>query len=204
MPIRLLVVAICAAVVLALGCENRTQLPVGPSVSDQNNALSGTVTGGALRFAAAAEHGKSITLFDACDPDTFNAPPPDGVGPGTCSRQGGITFANFIAELMNHHSVGAWHMAPGQATIKLGDTLSALNQGGETHTFTEVDEFGGGISPELNAILGLTRVQECDPRTLQFLPPGASFHEETDEVGVEKYQCCIHPWMRAEIHIVQR
>jgi len=22
-----------------------------------------------------------------------------------------------------------------------------------------------------------------------------------DEEGVEKYQCCIHPWMRAEVHI---
>jgi hypothetical protein len=38
---------------------------------------------------------------------------------------------------------------------------------------------------------------------VKLLHPGDSSHEKTDEVGVEKYQCCIHPWMRAEVRIVQ-
>ena len=35
-------------------------------------------------------------MHDACDPDTFNAPPRE---PGTCVRAGGVTFPQFIAEL---------------------------------------------------------------------------------------------------------
>ncbi len=37
-----------------------------------------------------------------------------------------------------------------------------------------------------------------------FLAPGASSREKEDEAGVEKYQCCIHPWMRAEVRIAEK
>jgi plastocyanin len=204
MSIRGYVVALAAAIAVAVGCESRGPLPVSPSATDQGNTMQIAGPGGASQFAAVTEHGKSITLFDACDPDTFNAPPPAGAGPGTCIRQGGVRFQNFLDQLSDHHSVGAWHMAPGQATIKLGDALEALNRGGEVHTFTEVEEFGGGFVQPLNDLGGFgARIPECDPTKVQLLHPGDSFHETTDEVGVEKYQCCIHPWMRAEIHIVQ-
>src|SRR5262249_37665432 len=175
--------------------------PASPSGSDQGNSLSAVSP---AQFAAKTDQGKTVMLMDACDPETFNAPPPVGIGPGTCSRQGGVQFANFIDQLTRHHSVGAWHMAPGEVMIKLGDVLSAFNNGGETHTFTEVDDFGGGFVPQLNALGGFgPTVPECNPQLVQLLPPGASSHETTDEVGVEKYQCCIHPWMRAEVRIVQ-
>ena len=79
----------------------------------------------------------------------------------------------------------------------------AVNRGGETHTFTEVDEFGGGIVPDLNERMGLTEVApECNMLApADFIPAGGSSSETEDEEGVEKYQCCIHPWMRAEVHI---
>jgi len=89
--------------------------------------------------------------------------------------------------------------------LKLGDVLSATNKGGETHTFTEVEDYGGGFVQVLNTLGGFgATVPECDPTKVQMLHPGESFHETTDEVGVEKYQCCIHPWMRTEVRIVQR
>jgi len=205
MSIRAYGVALVAAVAVAIGCESRGTLPASPSASDPGTTLSIASPGGASQFAEVTEHGKSITLFDACDPDTFNAPPPAGAGPGTCIRQGGVRFQDFLAQLSNHHSVGAWHMAPGQATIKLGDALEALNRGGENHTFTEVEDFGGGFVQPLNVLGGFgAQIPECDPTKVHLLHPGESFHETTDEIGVEKYQCCIHPWMRAEIHIVQR
>src|SRR5215510_11311288 len=109
---------LAAAAGLAVSCEGRGSQPLGPSSSTPGTALSA----GDGRFQPdAAEHGKTITIMDACDPDTFNAPPPLGIGPGTCSRHGGISFDNFIEQLTKHQSVGAWHFAPAQATIKLGD-----------------------------------------------------------------------------------
>jgi hypothetical protein len=201
MSIRAFLVSLAVAAAAAVACESRDSLPASPSMSD---GAGHTISAAApAQFAAVTEHGKSITLFDACDPDTFNAPPPAGAGPGTCIRQGGVRFQNFLDQLSNHHSVGAWHMAPGQAKIQLGDALEALNQGGEVHTFTEVANFGGGFVQPLNDLGGFgATIPECDPTKVQLLHPGDSFHEITDEVGVEKYQCCIHPWMRAVIQIV--
>jgi len=209
MSIRVSFVAVCVAAIVMIGCQNRQSLPAGPSSSDQIAAASTasvSTTGAAARVEAAkVDQGKTVMLMDACDPETFNAPPPAGVGPGTCSRQGGVRFASFIDELARHHSVGAWHMAPGEVTIKLGDVLSAVNHGGEAHTFTEVEEFGGGFVPQINQIGGFgDAIPECDPQAVHVLRPGESSRETTDEAGVEKYQCCIHPWMRTEVRIVQR
>jgi hypothetical protein len=62
---------------------------------------------------------------------------------------------------------------------------------------------GGGIVPDLNQRMGLTTVApECNQLApTAFIPAGGSSSETEDEEGVEKYQCCIHPWMRAEVHI---
>jgi len=147
--------------------------------------------------ASAAQH--PVTLFDACDPETFNA----AIGPGTCSRSGGVRFENFVAELTRHHSAGAWHFAPSEVTMRVGQLLVANNRGGEMHTFTEVEEFGGGNVPFLNNLVGLTTVApECS--TAVMIPPGGSSSETEHEAGVEKYQCCIHPWMRAEVRIAEK
>jgi hypothetical protein len=31
--------------------------------------------------------------------------------------------------------------------------------------------------------------------------PGTHITEDFDEAGDEKYQCCIHPWMRTVVHV---
>jgi hypothetical protein len=198
MSIRAYLVLLAVAATAAVACESRDSLPASPSLSGAGHTISAVTP---AQFAAVTEHGKSITLFDGCDPETFNDPV-TGVGPGTCTRPGGVRFQSFLDQVRDHHSVGAWHMAPGQAIIQLGDVLEALNQGGEVHTFTEVANFGGGFFQPLNDLGGFgAPVPEC-LQNPQLLHPGDTFHETTDEVGVEKYQCCIHPWMRAEIHIV--
>jgi hypothetical protein len=81
--------------------------------------------------------------------------------------------------------------------------LAAVNLGGETHTFTEVDDFGGGIVPQLNDLAGVpVPAPECLALVSDdFIPPGGSDSEVEDEEGTELYQCCIHPWMRAKVHI---
>ena len=141
-------------------------------------------------------------MFDACDPDTFNA----ALGPGTCVRSGGVRFENFLEQLGKHQKVGSWHFAPGNVAIQLGQRLVAANHGGETHTFTEVAAFAGGIVSSLNDLMGLSTVApECQQlQPTDFVPAGGSTSHVEDEAGLELCQCCIHPWMRAEIGVADK
>jgi plastocyanin len=164
------------------------------------NGPAAAATGSAAASSTAGANGHTVSIMDSCDPDSFNA----ALGAGSCTRNGGVRFEDFIGLLTAHQSVGAWHFAPAQAHLAVGDVLQAVNRGGETHTFTEVEEFGGGIVPRLNELSGNTTVApECaalKPDAL--IPPrGHSEAETEEEEGVEKYQCCIHPWMRLEVHV---
>jgi plastocyanin len=145
---------------------------------------------------------KTVRIMDECDPGTFNAV----LGNGACQRNGGMKFDQFNAQLAKLQLVPGWRFSPDNVTLRVGDVLAATNFGGERHTFTEVEDFGGGFVPALNAASGLTHVApEC--AALSFadaLAPGATFSETTDEAGDEKYQCCIHPWMRAVVHIAAK
>jgi plastocyanin len=194
----LLIVLIAGATVFA-GCENRSSQPTSPSTPD---SAQSAVAAGPAQLAVKGPSQHVVTMFDACDPETFNA----ALGAGTCTRSGGVQFDKFLEQLAQHHSIGGWHFAPSNVSMRAGDLLVASNRGGETHTFTEVDEFGGGIVPELNQAIGLTEVApECTRLAGEdFLAPDASSSEEEGEAGVEKYQCCIHPWMRAEVRIAQK
>jgi plastocyanin len=203
MTVRSCTFIACFAAALAVACESRNSPPVGPSTLQSRDSAATLATPGqmaatAVQHAAnAAQH--AVTLFDACDPDTFNV----AIGRGACTRNGGVTFENFVAQLTRHHSVGAWHFAPSEVTMRVGQLLVANNRGGETHTFTEVEEFGGGNIQFLNDLVGLTTVApEC--KNAVDIPSGGSSSETEHEAGVEKYQCCIHPWMRAEVRITEK
>jgi len=138
---------------------------------------------------------RQISMMDACDGPTFNI----AVGPGTCSRNGGVSFSQFVAQLTAHQSAGAWHNAPSQTNAWLGDSLIAVNKGGETHPFTRVAEFGGGIVPFLNQLAGTPNVApECTTETT-FVPPDGTDSESLNQTGELKFQCCIHPWMHATV-----
>ncbi len=193
----LIVFAFTAA--MFVGCEKNTAQPSAPSPLANEQAV---VVSQPAQLAANGASQHVVTMFDACDPETFNA----ALGAGTCTRSGGVRFDSFVDQLRNHHSIGAWHFAPPEVTMRVGQMLVATNHGGETHTFTEVEEFGGGIVPLLNQLTGMTSVApECNALTgRDFLAPGASSSETEEEAGVEKYQCCIHPWMRAEVRIAQK
>lgn len=178
---------VAAAAVIAAGCSD-SNMSTNPSrlASSSINADRG-----------GNDHTKTVNLMDACDPTSFNAA---GI---SCTRSGGVTLSQFMAQLANLHEVPAWRMAPANVNIRVGDMLAAMNTGGEVHSFTEVKEFGGGIIPPLNAGAGLTTVApEC--KEAHFLNPGEGTSEVADEEGVEKYQCCIHPWMRAIVHVSEK
>ena len=199
MSIRACFVALGAAVAMTVACQNREPLPVSPSKDGQIQSMSLVRPATVQRFASVADHGHTVTLSDGCDPETFNA----AFGDGTCTRSGGVRLPNFLDDLRKHQSAGAWHMAPNEVTLKVGEVLSAFNHGGEVHSFTEVKEFGGGFFQPINDILGLAEVPECAQAqaTGAVLKPGESSSEVENDEGVEHYQCCIHPWMRAEVRI---
>jgi plastocyanin len=200
MSIRLHSVIIAStAAALFVACDHGPAQSTSPSTVE--HAQSAPIAGPAQSAAkSAAQH--VVALFDACDPETFDA----ALGAGTCTRSGGVRFATFLEQLGRHGSIGAWRFAPSEVTMQVGQMLVATNRGGETHTFTEVEEFGGGIVPQLNALTGLATIApECGQlEPGDFLGPDASSMETEEDAGVEKYQCCIHPWMRAEVRVAAK
>ena len=140
-----------------------------------------------------------MDVRDECDSASFNAV----LGPGACSRRGSVTFDEFIAELKEKRVVGAWKNNPDQVGLAAGAALDARNIGGETHTFTRVASFGGGIVPLLNDLSGNSAVApECanvDPATI--VPAGGHVHTPQLAAGTYRFQCCIHPWMRSTVTV---
>jgi hypothetical protein len=168
-------------------------------------------------LAADRDEGKvsQIAIRDDCDPATFNLPPPNGAGPGTCNPlfHGETTFARFLDVLGKLHSEPKWRFSPDTLEMRVGDSFVATDRGGELHSFTEVAKFGGGVVPFLNDLSqrGAT-VPECSEQFGLFLAgqpssfvlPGQSFTdtEGTNDVGHPVlYQCCIHPWMNEVITV---
>src|SRR5437868_6088966 len=99
-----------------------------------------------------------IVALDECDPTTFNA----ALGADFCknvSLGAFTTFDNLFAEAAAGTPDPNWDFEPDTVHIKQGTILSVVDQGGEPHTFTEVEKFGGGFVPGLNG--GEATVREC-------------------------------------------
>lgn len=155
-----------------------------------------------------------IRMRDYCDPPSFNEP--TAGGPGTCIGTGLMPFGVFIHELGQDKSVGEWRFNPDAIQVEEGTTLSLANLGGELHTLTRVEKFGGGFVPPLNALSGNPIPA---PECARVLPDGslAPQPESPDNQFVEagtteqgptigehekqiKYMCCVHPWMRLVVN----
>jgi hypothetical protein len=147
--------------------------------------------------ASAGSATRQVQVLDDCDPTTFNA----AIGPGTCVKDGGTTFSEFVAQLRAQGRATAWRFAPGQLRLDGGGTLQARNRGGEVHTFTQVANFGGGCIQALNILLGLTPVPECagfpgGAFAATAVPPGGTLTTSPLTPGIHRFECLIHPWMR--------
>jgi len=146
----------------------------------------------------------AILLRDNCDPATFNA----ALGAGTCQRSTiihGLPLDAFTDTLQTRRTVGAWTIAPITISLKKGTTAVLWNTGGETHSYTEVQEFGGGVVARWNELSGNTAVApECAD---SIAARGSTLHAGEvrlhvfDQTGTRKYQCCFHPWMRQTVTI---
>jgi plastocyanin len=147
-----------------------------------------------------------ISVMDDCLPGDPGWNPTGG-----CTlfpHQGDVPFAEFGALLVspltnppNGALVGhpSWRNEPSHLTVSEGKTVRVTNDGGRGHTFTEVEHFGGGFVAQLN--IGLTAAPECAPAATIPLPGGATQQLTNLEPGLHKFQCCIHPWMRATIRV---
>ena len=184
---RIIFALLCSSVIAA--CDD-SQPPTSPDLAIA--AAKGGVPGRPVAL---------VKMMDACDPETFA-----GV-PGGCARNGGVTQEKFIEQLTRLQRAPAWKFTPGNLTIFVGDEYAATNTGGEVHTFTAVEAFGGGIVPFLNELSGLPIIApECAALGgADFIPAGGSTApEEANEAGDENYQCCIHPWMQATVQVRER
>jgi hypothetical protein len=117
----------------------------------------------------------------------------------------------FLGEVASDKSAGAWRFSPDQVSSDHQPlSITLKNMGGETHTFTKVNKFGGGFVDALNQASGNpVPAPECaqlvngvlTPQAPGvdnlFIPAGSTAMASTSRrEGQLRYQCCIHPWMR--------
>ena len=161
-------------------------------------------TQGLAQSAAPSPSVKQVVALDECDPTTFNA----ALGPDFCKNIAlgfSTTFDDLFKEAAAGHPDKKWDFEPDTVSMKQGTTLSVVDQGGEPHTFTEVQEFGGGFIAGLNG--GENTVPECAggfgkvkvarTRLLQ----GSQLQVVGLSKGEHKFECCIHPWMRVKVEV---
>ena len=148
-----------------------------------------------------------VVALDECDPATFNAP--TAGGPDFCRNVAlgaSTTFADLFAAAKRGSPDLKWDFEPDSLTINKDTILNVVDQGGEPHTFTEVEKFGGGFIPGLNAPNedsvpecsgGFSRVEVARTRILQ----GSQLQFTRLSKGEHLFQCCIHPWMRVKVEV---
>jgi plastocyanin len=147
---------------------------------------------------------RQVQMLDNCDGPSFNA----AIGPGTCNRNGGLSFGQFFAAL-ERGGAPSWRFSSDHLNVEAGGTITAVNRGGEFHTFTKVDSFAaGGCVPELNGPLGLPGRDPAfcgaafsDP--VLTVPAGAESEVPSSalERGHNHFQCMIHPWMTTTVTV---
>ena len=155
-----------------------------------------------IAAVAAANPGR-VVAQDDCEPVSFNLAVPGD--PPTCVGSGTTTFDSFIGQLVDHKFAGSWHFAPKQVNLKAGSDLVFENRGGETHSLTEVTQFGGGgIVPPLNLILfGTATPPFFFFPPLNIVPAGGTLTipAATLTPGTHLFFCAIHPWMQETVRV---
>jgi plastocyanin len=146
-----------------------------------------------------------IVALDECDPKTFN----DALGADFCKN---VTLGAFtvLTDLFKKAKAGTpdpnWDFEPDVLRVKKGTPLVVTDQGGEPHTFTEVEHFGGGFIPDLNGP-GEDTVSECEGGFANLGVARTRILQGSQQLitglgkGEHLFQCCIHPWMRVKVEV---
>ncbi|HEX4470211.1 MAG TPA: hypothetical protein VH080_11780 [Gemmatimonadaceae bacterium] len=198
--LRFSFVAVPALVLFVAACGDSNApptiaSPAAPSLSDRSAGNTNTANGD-----KDDDDAHSVRMLDDCDPASFDAALQD---PNACVGKGKTRFDKFIAELTRSQVAQKWRFQPNHIELDRGATLTAVNKGGEVHTFTRVAKFGGGVVPLLNTLSGNPDVApECT--TLEaddMVAPGGTYTAELNTDKLQHFQCCIHPWMRADVRL---
>jgi plastocyanin len=152
---------------------------------------------------------RTIQLVDDCDPSD-----PSWAPVGCLQDDGDVTAAEFNTFLRSPlydnippfgtepglFLVGhpSWRNDPSHVVIQAGKALKIRNVGGRPHTFTPVAQFGGGVVPPL--LVGTQPAPEC--ATHLRLEAGDSTTLTAGGTGIQRFQCCFHPWMRATVRVI--
>jgi plastocyanin len=190
------------ALTLAAACAKDS--PSGEQLVAPDASADAAASGGASSSGGGSDDGPSggrfIAIRDDCDPrDPAWAPT------GGCAlRRGNVTFAEFARELDSPLALAvighqAWRNDPPYLVVEPGKTIRVRNEGGRVHTFTKVANFGGGKVPNPALNEGLVTAPEC-PTSVD-IPPGGSIRISGLAPGDHRFECCIHPWMRALITV---
>ena len=152
--------------------------------------------------SASSQH-RQVQVLDDCRRAPCSTPPCRT--PMRASKNGGTTFEAFIGQLVSMGQAPAWRFAPSRMSLSAGGSIDAYSRGGEFHTFTEVAAFGGGCVQILNEILGLSPVPECANAGVLFamtgIAPGGELEGAPLAPGTHRFECLIHPWMRATVTV---
>ena len=162
---------------------------------------------------AAHKGGERVRMHDDCNAASFNAT----FGDGVCDGDGETTANEFLGELAATQTVQAWNFDPSMLSIREGRPVLLDNRGGETHTFTMVDHFGGGFIAPLNQLSGNpVPAEECadtlpngelapkpPSKVNVFVSAGSREAFSTAHLmpGTYMFECCIHPWMRVVLTV---
>ena len=154
---------------------------------------------------------RTIEMVDDCDPNDAAWLPV-----GCLQNDGDVTAAEFSQFLRSPlydniappgDGVGSflvghpsWRNDPSHVVIAAGKKIDVRNVGGRPHTFTPVAEFGGGVVPPLN--VGTQPAPECASSIR--LEPGDRTSITASGEGIQRFQCCFHPWMRATVRVVAK
>jgi plastocyanin len=150
---------------------------------------------------------REIALRDDCDPTDAAWVPTGGctLSEGTVSN---AEFLSLVTTSLGTSVVGhpSWRFEPSYLVVDAGKRIKISNEGGRTHTFTEVVNFGGGRVPPLNGPAGsLVPAPECTPGAGAVdIPGGGSNVVDGLSTGNHKFQCCIHPWMRTLVKVTDK
>jgi hypothetical protein len=183
----------------ACGRDSSRNEVVAPEASGD---IESVASGGAN--LASRAHSHYIAMLDDCDPTD---PAWNPVG-GCALSQGSVSFAEFGAELSSTLALTSvighpsWRNDPAYTVIGTGQSLHVRNAGGRAHTFTEVAQFGGGKVPNPALNKGLATAPEC-PGSVDIAPGGGTSVSGL-QAGNHRFQCCIHPWMRAVVEVTAK
>jgi plastocyanin len=143
-----------------------------------------------------------VKLQDDCEPASFNAALQD---PNACVGDGRTTFAELLAQFFpptGNFTVDRWQFSRPEFNIDAGGTITAVNEGGETHTFTRVEHFGNGCSPLDDGEPPAVDCAAFDPLTdPSVVPAGHAITVGDLQPGTVLFQCLIHPWMRSVVEV---